>query len=176
MTDREIIAAAKEIGFECAAEMDTEKLTPLADVRAACEENKCGAYAHNWTCPPECGTLEECADRLKKYSRGIVFQTVGEVEDSFDFEGFMEAEKNHRKRIIEFAKFIRKEYPEALVLGAGGCRICAKCAYPEPCRFPNDRTSSMEAYGLFVTQVCRDNGLVYNHGTGTITYTGCALW
>ena len=36
--------------------------------------------------------------------------------------------------------------------------------------------SSMEAYGLFVTQVCRDAGVPYHHGEKTITYTACALY
>ncbi|MDE8682148.1 DUF2284 domain-containing protein [Blautia schinkii] len=50
-----------------------------------------------------------------------------------------------------------EEFPDMLMLGAGGCRICGHCAYPKPCRFPEKAISSMEAYGLFVTQVCRDN-------------------
>ncbi|MBE6983890.1 MAG: hypothetical protein E7435_06415 [Ruminococcaceae bacterium] len=34
----------------------------------------------------------------------------------------------------------------------------------------------MEGYGLFVTQVCRDNGAEYYHGEKTVTYTGCILF
>lgn len=71
---------------------------------------------------------------------------------------------------------IRKEYPEARCLGAGGCRIFEECAYPKPCRFPQKAISSMEAYGLFVTQVCRDNGVKYYYGEKTITYTSCVLF
>ena len=33
---------------------------------------------------------------------------------------------------------------------------------------PLPARSSMEGYGLFVTQVCRDNGMAYHHGEGTI--------
>ena len=67
-------------------------------------------------------------------------------------------------------------YPDMLCLGSGGCRICRECAYPEPCRFPDKACSSMEGYGLFVTQVCRDNHCAYSHWEKTITYTACVLF
>ena len=62
-----------------------------------------------------------------------------------------------------------------LPYGAGGCQLCKTCAYPEPCRFPDEACASMEGYGLFVTQVCRDNHLPYYYGPKTITYTACVL-
>jgi len=66
--------------------------------------------------------------------------------------------------------------PDALCLGAGGYRLCAKCACPDPCRFPEKATASMEAYGLFVTQVCKDARLPHHHGKKTIAFTGCILF
>ena len=88
----------------------------------------------------------------------------------------METEKKHRTSLQRFAKEIRAAYPDALCLGSGACWICENCAYPEPCRFPELAVSSMEAYGLFVTQVCRDNHLNYYYGPKTITYTACVLF
>ena len=73
-------------------------------------------------------------------------------------------------------ELIRAEHPQSLCLGAGGCTYCKTCAYPEPCRFPDKAFSSMEGYGLFVTQVCKDSGLPYYYGEKTITYTACALF
>ena len=173
---KEIIAKAKEIGFEEAVVLDVSGLQTCEWVRSECASNKCKAYNNNWTCPPTCGTLEECAERMGHYQRGIVMQTVGQLEDTFDVEGFVETEKNHRSRIIEFNEYLHSVYPDSLCLGAGGCRICAKCNFPEPCRFPEKAISSMEGYGLFVTQVCKDNDLAYNHGPNTLTYTACALF
>ncbi|MDO4340204.1 MAG: DUF2284 domain-containing protein [Eubacteriales bacterium] len=43
------------------------------------------------------------------------------------------------------------------------------------CRFPEKAISYMEAYWLFVTQVCRDNHLEYYYVPKTITYTACVL-
>ena len=45
-------------------------------------------------------------------------------------------------------------------LEAGCCTICAKCTYPDkPCRYPSKRLSSMEAFGLFVSDICARSGL-----------------
>lgn len=45
-------------------------------------------------------------------------------------------------------------------LTAGCCTICAKCTYPDkPCRYPSKRLSSMETFGLFVSDICARSGL-----------------
>ena len=98
------------------------------------------------------------------------------MSKTIDSRCYRETERRHLEQFRAFAEAIRREYPEALCLGAGGCRFCDRCAWPEPCRFPEKAMSSMEAYGLFVTQVCRDAELPYHHGEKTITYTACVLF
>lgn len=62
-------------------------------------------------------------------------------------------------------------------LEAGCCTICAKCTYPDkPCRYPSKRLSSMEAFGLFVSDICARSGRGYNYGPRTMTYTSCLLY
>ena len=170
------IETAKAIGFTEAAPLDVATLKPMQMVRDACAADKCGAYGHNWTCPPECGTLEECAARMAGYQHGILLQTVGQMQKRIDTKAYRETELQHGENLRNFYEAIKEEYPDALCLGAGGCRICEKCAHPEPCRFPEKAISSMEAYGLFVTQVCRDNRVAYYHGPKTIAYTACVLF
>lgn len=172
----EWIKLAKEIGFSEAAPLEAAKLEARQDIREMCAEDRCHAYHHNWTCPPVCGTLEECQTKMREHSTGILLQTVGYMQKDIDSRCYRETEKLHMEHFRAFCEAVRKKYPQALCLGSGGCRICKKCAYPEPCRFPEKAYSSMEGYGLFVTQVCRDNGLPYYHGTRTITYTACVLF
>lgn len=149
---------------------------PMQAVRDMCAADKCRAYGKNWTCPPACGTLEQCAARMASYERGILLQTVGHLQKSIDTRGYAQTEQRHLHNFQVFCDRLRREYPNALCLGAGGCRVCKQCAYPEPCRFPDKACSSMEGYGLFVTQVCRDNGLKYYYGSGTICYSACVLF
>lgn len=167
---------AKSCGFTEAAPLDVATLQVEPEVRAMCAENKCHAYGKNWTCPPVCGTLEECAAQMQRYAHGILLQTHGELEDEFDIEGMMELEKRHMTALHAFAKQLRQQHPEALCLGAGGCRVCKSCNYPEPCRFPEQACSSMEGYGLLVSAVCKANNLAYYYGPSTLCYTACCLY
>lgn len=169
------IEQALELGFSCALPVKPDTLLPREDVRAMCASDQCRAYGKNWTCPPYCGTLEECAAQIRQYHKGILVQTVGHLEKVIDTKGYRRTEAEHLDRFHVLTQRARAVYPDALCLGSGGCRICKQCAWPEPCRFPESACSSMEGYGLFVTQVCRDNGAEYYHGEKTVTYTSCIL-
>ena len=170
------IDKALKSGFSHAVPLDIATLIPRADVREMCAADKCGAYGKNWTCPPHCGTLEDCQNQLQNYTRGILLQTVGATTKTIDTKAYRRTEAMHLEQFSGFCELLRQAYPNALCLGSGGCRVCKTCAYPEACRFPEKAYSSMEGYGLFVTQVCRDNGLAYHHGERTITYTACVLF
>lgn len=170
------IAKALEAGFTYASPLDPATLIPREDVRSMCASDKCGAYGKNWSCPPHCGSLSDCAGRIQGYPQGILLQTVGKTNKTIDTKAYRETEQRHLSQFHQFCRALRQAYPNALCLGSGGCRICPVCAYPDACRFPKEAYASMEGYGLFVTQVCRDNGLHYHHGEGTITYTACVLF
>ena len=170
------IETAKQLGFDTVVALDPAQLVARADVREMCKANTCGAYGENWMCPPACGSLEQCQASMHGFTRGILLQTIGYMQKPIDSRCYLETERRHMARFYALVELFREQYPEALCLGAGGCRVCKQCAYPEPCRFPQKAVSSMEAYGLFVTQVCRDAGVPYHHGDRTVTYTACVLW
>ena len=176
MTDNELLTLAQECGFDCFAPLDATKLEVLESVREACAVNKCGAYNTTWACPPAFGDLDASRAILAKYRRGVLVQSVQTLEDEFDWEGIQALSRRHAENFQTMYQRIRQAYPGALALGAGGCRRCAKCTYPDsPCRFPDKMTYSMEGFGLFVTQVCKDCGVPYNHGPGTMAFSGCFL-
>ncbi len=166
----------REQGFSHVAYLDCTTLHPRPEVRDMCAANTCHAYGKYWSCPPGCGTLEECAQRLSGYAHGILVQTVGELEDELDGEAMMEAERLHREHFCTLEHLLRAEYPNMLALGSGGCGRCEACTYPDaPCRFPKEIFSSMEANGLVVSDVCQANHLSYYYGPCTIAYTSCFL-
>ncbi len=168
--------SALALGFSEAKAFDPGILQAEAQVRAMCRADKCRAYGKNWTCPPHCGSLEQCQAKMHSYRHGILLQTVGQLSKVIDSRGYQIAEQRHLESFAVLCSAIRRQYPQALCLGAGGCRICKTCAYPEACRFPDMAVSSMEGYGLFVTRVCREVGLSYYYGEKTITYTACILY
>ena len=163
-------------GFTNVGKLDTDTIHVRIEVRDTCAENKCHAYGKNWSCPPACGDLDSCEKIIRKYKYGMILQTKGKIEDSFDFDAMMDLEKVHRKSLIKFNEEVKKIYPDALVIGTGACTICKECSYPgNPCRFPEKMISSMEAFGMVVSDVCKANNIPYYYGAGTLTYVGCVL-
>ena len=176
MTYEQLAKMAEEAGFSAWAELDAAAVELKPEVRDMCAVNSCGQYGRRWSCPPGCGTLEECSARLKNCSRGILVQTCGDIEDGFDFEAMMEIEADHKEHVNQMYQALREAGTPVLALGAGCCTVCAKCTYPdEPCRFPEKMISSMEAYGMVVLEVCRANGLQYYYGADKMAYTSCFL-
>ena len=177
MLDLEALEAlAKAAGFTHIAPLDRATIELKPEVREMCRTGNCGAYGKKWSCPPGCGTLEQCSARLDGYRRGILVQTVGQLEDSFDYEAMMDTEAAHKDHFKALEKTLRQQYPRLLAIGAGACTKCSTCTYPDaPCRFPEEAFVSMEAYGMLVLQVCKANHLTYYYGPNTIAYTSMYL-
>jgi len=175
MTD--LLALARDAGFSHVAKLNMEAVVPLREVREMCAADRCGQYGKSWSCPPGCGTLEENAEEMARYHNGVLVQTTGALADDFDMDAIRETGRRHSAAFDTLARQFRQIFPDCLPLTAGGCRRCRVCTYPNrPCRFPAKRLSSMEAYGLLVSDVCIRSGLQYNYGKRTITYSSCILY
>ena len=169
-------ARGKNAGFTHTGPLDCHTIRLLPEVREMCAADKCHQYNKNWTCTPGCGSLEECEGKVRRYQKGLIVQTVGELEDNMDGEGMMETEARHKEAFLRLMEDLKKDFPDLLAIGAGCCTRCKTCTYPDaPCRFPDKKVSSMEAYGMLVSQICKDNSLPYYYGDCTIAYTSCFL-
>lgn len=177
MTFEELSILAKEAGFEDFAPLDPETIELKQEVRDMCAANTCGRYGKCWSCPPDCGSLEDCREQVSRCTGGILVQSVGDVEDGFDFESMMEIEAEHKTRFAKMYAALRETGGEILALGAGCCTQCQTCTCPDsPCRFPEKQISSMEAFGILVLEVCQKNHLSYYYGPEKMAYTSCFLW
>jgi predicted metal-binding protein len=171
-----LIKKALEAGFDAAGALDCSTIILRPEAREACEKNSCGRYGKSWACPPGCGSLAECAFRIRRYAKGLIVQTAAKLEDEFDGEGMMAAAQRHAQSFRRLSKELRKDYPGILPLGTGSCSHCDLCSYPDsPCRDPLEAISPMEGFGMIVSDICRANAMEYYRGKGTITYTGCFL-
>ena len=171
-----LIKLALEAGFSQAGELNMGALVFSPEVREMCAADRCRSYGRSWSCPPACGSLEQISERAARYSRGILVQTTGQMEDDFDLEAIALTERSHRAHFDTLARQTLILFPGALPMAAGCCTRCKKCTYPDrPCRFPNKSFPSMEAYGLLVSRVCQESGLKYYYGPRTMTFTSCIL-
>jgi predicted metal-binding protein len=163
-----------DLGAYKAEEIAMEALTFQPELREYCEQNTCGRFGMNYACPPFVGDIHTLIAKIKTYPKSVIWQTVTELEDSFDFEGMMRAQKEHNAMTLEIADAAYKEFGRGnvLVLAAGGCAVCEKCAQQtdQPCRQPEKAISSLEAYGLNVSQIENISGMKYINGVDTVTY------
>ena len=170
-------ALALDCGFTVAEPIDVKTLKFLPDVRSMCAADRCQSYGKNWSCPPACGELEYWEEKASHFSHGLVLQTVGDREDSYDFEAMMEVADENKRQFEAFTAALRERGGDFLAMSAGTCTRCESCTYPDaPCRFPEKLYPSMEACGLFVSGVCSDNGIRYYYGEDKIAYTCCVLY
>ncbi|MEE1292987.1 MAG: DUF2284 domain-containing protein, partial [Acutalibacteraceae bacterium] len=111
------LSLAEDCGFDHASPLDVSTLQVETWVRDTCAEDKCHAYNHNWTCPPACGTLEECEAKMQKYEHGILIQVTGTQEKRIDVKCYAETEQRLRDALLVFADRVREDHPDCLVLG-----------------------------------------------------------
>ena len=174
MNAEKVMELALQIGFTHAGTMDPATAVLRSEVRDMCAA--CSQYGLRWSCPPGCGDLETLRQRLTEYKEGVLVQTVGNLEDDFDAEAIMGTQELHKEQLQKLIKPLKELFPDAAILGAGCCTVCKTCTYPDaPCRFPDRLMASMEAWGMVVSDVCRDNGVKYYYGPLTIAYTSCIL-
>lgn len=167
------------LGAYKAALIDAAAIETDVRFRAMCESNACGLYGKCWTCPPDVGNIDELMAELGGYRYALVYQTVSELEDSFDIEGMFEARKTFNSIVMRVRKlFAEQNIKDALHLGAGGCGVCESCAKrtDEPCRSPELATASLEAYGVNVSKLASSAQMKYINGADTVTYFGAVFF
>ena len=164
-------AGAHRIGVVAVEDIDFQP-----EFRKLCESNACGMFGRSWMCPPLVGEVEELIQSLKAYQWAVVYQTVDELEDSYDFEGMMAAGEKMNRLTTRVRRELAEVSPR-LFLGAGGCRICQRCSKldGQPCRRPEEAISSLEAYGINVSALAAQAGMQYINGSDTVTYFGAVF-
>ena len=178
MNEKELVSLALEAGATKATLISREQIVLSAEFREICQRNSCGAYGRCWMCPPDVGEIEPLMARVRQYPRAVLYQTIGQLEDSYDIEGMGAAAAEHVRVSQRLqARLAPLVGPGLLHLSCGGCHLCETCAKQEnqPCRHPEQALPSMESYGVNVYETAKDTGLQYCNGQNTVTYFGMAL-
>ncbi len=178
-TDTQILQMALDAGASKAVILTTDQVKTSDTFRDICASNGCGYYGRCWMCPPDIGEIHAVMASIANYRYGLWYQTIQEIEDSYDIEGMTEGSMRHAQVSQRLA---RSASPllmgETLHLTCGGCRLCEECAKRtgEPCRRPNEALPSLEGYGVDVYQTTKDTPLKYINGQNTVTYFGMLLY
>ena len=174
MTEQEMINCAIDAGFAHAAIVDTADIVFDPSFRPYCEENLCGQYGANYSCPPDCGSPEEMKQRILAHKKALVLQTIWEISDYSNTPAIKEAKKAHNTAQLQVVKSLRQAGHNGVIVGASGCALCVPCAQPlgEPCKFPDLKYSCMSAYCIFVKKLTDKCGMDYNCGEGLLGLFG----
>lgn len=174
-----LTSLALDLGATRSAIINVADIQFSESFRDLCEMNSCGKYKTNWMCPPAVGPFEELKAGVLAFAKGLVIQTVYQMEDSFDFEGMMNAAAIHERVFRDILKHIRTNslLDEWLALNAGVCKFCENCTYPDQdCLYPDEALASVEAYGIDVTALVTACGIPYNNGQASVSYVGMILF
>lgn len=179
MEDKAIIEKVLALGAYKANIILAKDIVLDRAFRDMCAANSCGMYGRCYMCPPDVGDIDRLMAQVGEYKYALVYQTVSNLEDSFDFEGMIAA----KKRTYPLAQALRGVFADAgvtcvLHLCAGGCGVCRRCAKQDglPCRAPELAMPSLEAYGVNVSALAKAADMHYINGQNTVTYFGAVLF
>ena len=179
MTDGEILSLAASFGFT-AALAAPEDIPVVPGYRAYCEENRCGQYNANYSCPPFCGSAETMHDRLLGEEKALVLTSVWDIDGYQDVIGIKKGAFLHNSRTLRLLERLRDAGHDGFAVGGGNCTLCSPCRIlsGEPCAHPGERYSCMSAYCVDVAGLAEKCGLEFAwdshklHSFGMILFHG----
>ena len=172
MEYKEIIELCKNSGVDDAEIIDTDLIEFNPAFRPFCEENLCGQYGVNYSCPPVCGTPEEMKQRVLKHRKALVTRTVWDVSDFSDSEKIKSAKKAHNSYTFKIIDEMRRQGHNGFMIGTSGCTLCVPCALKDgkPCSFPDKRYSCMSAYCIYVKGLAEKCNMGYDYKDGKLPF------
>lgn len=171
--DQALLELAKDEGFYAA-------VIPAADVpvdpkfRQFCEQNLCGKYGANYSCPPDCGTVEELHQNILAEEKALVVSTIWDIESFDDKTAIQHAKKTHNAAVLRLMENVRKAGCAGFCTGYNGCPLCAPCKRKEnlPCAHPDKRISCMSAYCIDVAKLAARCNLEFGWVAGKLFLFG----
>ena len=148
MRKEEMERLAKDAGFTNMGVIPADHLVFDPSLRKYCEDNLCGNFGKNLSCPPACGTPEEMKTRTEAYETAWIFQTIAEV-DWHDAKALKAVRDSHNARSRKLLNRLREE---------------------GPCRFPEQQISCISAYCMSAEKMAEEAGLPYWCGEGKVGF------
>ena len=172
MTKEDMMKLAVDLGFSDAVLVDTKEIPFNPAYRICCEDNSCGKYGVNWSCPPDCGSTDAMKARIQEKPRALLLQSTWDIEFD-DGPAIKHCKGAHNRMTRELIAQLAGE-TAGFMVGASGCSLCEVCSLVEgmPCRMPEKMASCMSAYCIDVQNLAEGNGMEYDSGPGLVNFFG----
>jgi len=133
----------------------------------------CNQYNTNWCCPPATPSPDKVRAILAEYSTALLL--VGSTSCS-DFYLNNARKRSSQVRCwkgtisLERTLFLEGYY-KAFSLVGECCALCKECAYPDDCRFPQEKRPSVESFSIDVIGTLKNLGT-----TSTVAAETCETY
>ena len=160
MTEKELLTLAEAHGFR-AALIKPEDIPVDAKFRVYCEQNLCGNYNANYSCPPDCGPVEALRQNILAEEQVLIVQTIWDIAGYEDKETVQKAKKTHNQMVLQLKAKMEKVGYHGFCSGYNGCPLCEPCMRRQnlPCCHPDQRISCMSAFCIDVAKLAKRCGL-----------------
>ncbi|MBE6886905.1 MAG: DUF2284 domain-containing protein [Ruminococcaceae bacterium] len=154
MTDIQLLSIAREQGFNPAI-ISTKDIVVDYSFRKFCEDNLCGKYGANYSCPPDCGTPRQVHQKMLSKDSALVLQMICDIESYEDKAAVQQARASLNKAVLAVMDKMNECGYSTIPLGYNGCPLCNPCrrTLNQPCVFPERQISCVSAYCINVSEL-----------------------
>ena len=175
---QQLLNYSKSLGFKSCALVQTNQIPFDFTLIKYCQENLCGRYGSNYSCPPHCGAPQQMKQKLLQYNSTVVVQSVFEGVNFDDKQTVQNAKNLHNQRLQQLLDFARASGKAAMIVGATGCEKCSPCLVEQglPCKYPEQMFSCTSAYCIDVAQLANLCDLSYSWENGKLFLYGLLIF
>ena len=103
----DMVKKALDLVFTSAVWLDGLKLQCEECLRAYCNPESCPNHGNNWVCPPGCGSLSDCAEKVAEFDCGILLQSVSIIDQPTpDYKGLNRERCHGYKDFLKYSTFL----------------------------------------------------------------------
>ena len=149
------------IGADKTCCIDVGEIVFNTDFRKSCEENRCGHYNKNYTCPPYAGTAESLIEKAKGYSKAVVVVCSEKIAGYEDKLGIKRAENRIADIALLADEYAKKADLDYMIIGGSSCKKCNPCgmATGKPCPLPEKAFISLSAFCVDISKISQSCGV-----------------
>ena len=163
-----LLEKGRAYGLNAIFPFNIDKIAVAEWVHLKCRYG-CNHYNTNWCCPPATPDPDKVRAILTEYATALLLVGTNNCSDFYL--------NNERKRIsqvrcwkgtISLERMLFLEgYYKAFSLVGECCALCKECAYPDDCRFPQEKRPSVESFSIDVIGTLKNLGTTSEVATRT---------
>lgn len=178
LTER-LLQKGRAYGLSAIFPFDIEKIVVAEWVHLKCRYG-CNRYNTNWCCPPATPNPDKVRAILSEYATALLLVGSKSCADFYLDNGHKRIAQVRCWKgtiLLERMLFLRGYY-KAFSLVGECCALCKTCAYPDDCRFPQEKRPSVESFSIDVIGTLKNLGTTATVATQTceaFSYYGLIL-